>query len=358
MKQLLELLRRKAPKSSSAMPQYYRRALTTSEFVLIVYFVMVAALFSWINHRLEWFPLLAAACMAGCRYAIGRANSRKAVYAFELVIILWCAWNTRNVGWGCGTQHLLIPMLMFCFFNVYEPTGLKLLGFLLTVGYRIALFGHTLENDPVFTLSNTLTIIYQTLNTVVLFDILAISFITFSSSIQENERQLLLNNQELHKEAGTDPLTQLPNRRAIMDVIEDYLKKNPSEPFSVAIADIDFFKKVNDTYGHNCGDYTLKELSRLFLSAAEGKYQVCRWGGEEFCFFLPGMNLDQAGTEMQELNLRVKRMPLHFDTIDYTITITIGVEENDYHSSMLEILDRADRKLYMGKVRGRDQVVI
>ena len=141
-------------------------------------------------------------------------------------------------------------------------------------------------------------------------------------------------------------------------MIEAYRKNNPESQFGIAIADIDFFKKVNDTYGHNCGDFTLKELSRLFLERAAGKYTVCRWGGEEFCFFLPDLNLDQAGAVMQDVHAAVRKMPLHFADIDYAITITIGVEEYDFKSTTDVVLDRADRKLYMGKVHGRDQVVI
>lgn len=119
-----------------------------------------------------------------------------------------------------------------------------------------------------------------------------------------------------------------------------------------------FFKHVNDTYGHNCGDYTLKQLAALFMVAAGEKYKVCRWGGEEFCFFLPGMNIDDARREMQDLNIAVRRQRLHYGDIEYAVTITIGVEENDYQSTMEEILHQADRKLYMGKVGGRDQVVV
>ena len=358
MKQLMAFLRKKVPKAGIETPLYFRRALATTDVVLAIYFLLVFVLLTWANQKLEWMPLFLCAAMVGCRLLIGRVNSRVSFYAFELVIVYWCAWHTQTIGWTYGAQHLLIPMLMLCFFNIYEPQWMKLLTFLIVVAYRMALFAYSLEHPASYELSKTAVILYQTLNSLTLFNVLGVGFILFSSSIQENERQLLLNNQELHKEAGTDPLTQLPNRRAILDVIEAFLKTSPHEPFGVAIADIDFFKRINDTYGHNCGDYTLKELSSLFLAQAESKYTVCRWGGEEFCFFMPGMNLDEAGAMMHDLNYAVKKMPLHFGDVDYSITITIGVEENDFHSTMEEILDRADRKLYMGKVHGRDQVVI
>ena len=358
MNHILELLRKKVPKSGTDMPQYYRRALGTTEVVLVVYFLLAAVMFYWINHRLEWVPVLMGVGMLGCRYSIGRINTRLSVYLFDALILVWCGWNTHFVGWHYGAQHLLIPMLMLCFFNIYEPPVLKLVTFMLVVFYRMALFSYSLSHSGVYTMDRTMVILYQLLNSLTLFDILAIGFITFSTSIQESERQLIINNQALHKEAGTDPLTQLPNRRSMLDAVEGFMQGNPDQPFSVAIADIDFFKNVNDTYGHQCGDYTLQELARLFMERAGNRYAVCRWGGEEFCFFLPGKNLDQAGNVMFDLNQAVRKMPLHFGDIDFSITITVGVEECDYKSSLEEIFDRADQKLYRGKLSGRNQVVV
>ena len=358
MQQFLELLHKKVPKSSKDMPKYYKSALATSEVVLIVYFILVTVLFSWVNRRPEWVPALMCTGMVLCRLSIGRVNSRASVYAFEALIVIWCAWHTHTVGWNYGAQHLLIPMLMLCFFNIYEPPWLKLTCFILVVIYRTCLFIYSLNHPGLYELSRPMVILYQLLNSLTLFDILAINFISFSSNIQERERQLVINNQALHREAGTDPLTQLPNRRAMLDTMDAFMASNPDAPFCVAIADIDFFKKVNDTYGHNCGDYTLKELAALFMANAGTDYSVCRWGGEEFCFFMPGLNLDTAGVIMTNLGNAVRKMPLHFGDVDFSITITIGVEEYDFQSTTDVILDGADRKLYMGKVQGRDRVVI
>lgn len=143
----------------------------------------------------------------------------------------------------------------------------------------------------------------------------------------------------------------------MLDSLNDFVAANPALPYSVAIADIDFFKKVNDTYGHPCGDATLKALAGLFMER-DAKYTVCRWGGEEFCFFLPGLNLDEAGVILHDLCNAVRKLPLRFGDAAFSITITIGVEENDFQSPPDVILEKADRKLYMGKVNGRDQVVI
>ena len=73
---------------------------------------------------------------------------------------------------------------------------------------------------------------------------------------------------------------------------------------------------------------------------------------------MPGMNLDEAGVVMHDLCIAVRKMPLSFEGVDFSITITIGVSENDFHSPMDAILEEADRKLYIGKNSGRDQVVL
>ena len=358
MNYLHEFLRQEVPKSGKTMPAYYRRALFISEVILAAYFLVSVVLLRFAAGQWLWLPAVVLATTVACLLCIDHLGPRLNLLLYAAIIWVWLAWFVHRYGWGVGSPNILAPILSLAFFNIYEPPLGKIGYFLALVVFRVALFAYTLRHPVLGTLEHPVNLIFQVVNSVVPLLILAVNYVLFSSSIQASERLLTINNQELHKEAGTDPLTGLPNRRALLDVIEVYRRNNPQEQFGIAIADIDFFKKVNDTYGHNCGDYTLKELSRLFLEQSAGKYTVCRWGGEEFCFFLPGLNLDQAGAVMQDVHAAVRKMPLRFGEIDYSITITIGVEEYDFRSTTEAILDRADRKLYMGKVHGRDQVVI
>lgn len=355
---LKDFLHQEVPKSGSAMPAYYRKALFISEVILAVYFLANAALLIVTTGAWHWPPVGILAGTVLCLLNIDHMNARINQFCFATVIGVWLTWFVYRFGWSAGSPNILVPILPLVFFNIFEPPVSKLVYFVGLVTFRIVLFAWSLNHAPIEALDTVDNLILQILNSVVPLLILTVDFILFSSSIQASERALTINNQALHKEAGTDPLTCLQNRRALLDEIEQFLRENPQEQFSVAIADIDFFKKVNDTYGHSCGDYTLKELAALFMEIGGEKYKICRWGGEEFCFFLPGMNIDEAGREMNDLNIAVRRKKLHFGEIEYSITITIGVEENDFNSTLEQILDRADRKLYMGKVGGRNQVVI
>ena len=358
MKFFLDFLHQKVPRDRGDIPPYYRRALTASEILQAVYFLVCFFLYPLICRQWEWIPVLFIAATGGCLWAVKRAKVRTNLIMYALVCCGWVFWNVQHFGWSSGVQHFLTLMLVFVFFNVYDTPLCKIIWFVLILGFRILLFSISQQVPAMYKMEADANTIYQTVNTVAFFLMLACMCVIFSTSIQDTERQLRLKNQSLHKEAGTDPLTGLPNRRAMIEQIEQHYKQNGDQPFCVAIADLDFFKRVNDTYGHNCGDYTLTALTKLFMDQAMGRYTVCRWGGEEFCFFLPGMNLDEAGVLMNDLCFAVEKMKLEYEEHEFSITITIGVEEYDFASPLEELLDAADEKLYMGKQAGRNRVVI
>ena len=358
MKFLRDFLKQRVPRTGTEMPAYYRGALVASEWLIEAYFVLSFFLFARFCGTWEIVPVVFVAVIALSLIDMPALGPRVSLGMYAVITIAWCAWYVYKLGWDCGVQHFITPLLVLLFFNIFDPPWLKISGFAVLLVFRLLLFAFARSLPPRNPLETHELVVLQLVNSVTMFGMLAIICIHFSTNIQDAERQLRIDNQELHKEAGTDPLTQLPNRRSLMNAIRTHIQESPQEGFCVAIADIDFFKRINDTYGHSCGDYTLQQLSNRFREAAGTDYRVCRWGGEEFCFFMPGKNLDQAGQEMTDLNVAVSRMPLSFDGVDFSITITIGVEEYDFHSPIDEIIERADRKLYMGKETGRNKVVM
>ena len=184
---------------------------------------------------------------------------------------------------------------------------------------------------------------------------------SFASKFARTEYKLYQYNLQLKKLAGSDPLTGLMNRRNMLDIIGELLPKmaRGDEMLSVAIGDIDFFKKVNDSRGHDCGDYVLTELSKLFESFMEtdNKGYVARWGGEEFLFVFTSGNGDNAFVELEDLRNRVEKMVLEFAGHEFKITMTFGLEEHTVDWDIDETIKRADEKLYIGKESGRNKVV-
>lgn len=357
MKFLHDFFHQEVPKGSGDTLMYYQQSLIVNEQLLLIYFVLSSLLLSLALHRFFPVPVVILAVLLVKHLAKKSLPVRINLLLHALIIVSWCAWYNFCFGWGYGGQHLLICIVLMTFFSLYEPPIIKIVYFLSVLAIRMLIFGYTSSHAPLYVLPEFASFLSQLLNSVTLFLILACCCIIYSSNLQETERQLLLHNEQLQLQAETDPLTKLYNRRALMAEMQRFVHAHPEAMFCIAIADIDFFKRVNDTYGHNCGDYTLQSLAALFTELSQSRYIVSRWGGEEFCFFFPNLNIDEAGGLVNDICIAVRKMQLDYEGHRFSITLTAGVEENDYHSPLSELLESADRKLYRGKDNGRDQIV-
>jgi len=157
-----------------------------------------------------------------------------------------------------------------------------------------------------------------------------------------------------------DPLTHLPNRREALNKIEfeqNRLNRNQSS-LCVILCDIDFFKKINDRYGHDAGDFVLVELSKLFLTIIRKQDLVARWGGEEFLFLLP--DTDKAGAQIftKKLHEVLSSHYFEFQNKSLQITVSMGVSEVTSQQDIEQNITLADENLYKAKHSGRNQTVI
>ena len=357
MKVFLNFLRQQVPKSGGEVPYYYQQSIRINDVMLAVYFFLSFLLISWETRRFLWLPVLFLAFLLLKLYFQKSLSVRLSLLAYMLLVFAWCWWYVVSFGWSQGGQHILTVLILLVFFCLYEPPLMKLAYFFAIFAMRMYLFSYGTSHAAQIPLGSFSCFLLQMLNTSAMFLILAGCCIIYSSNLQETERQLLLRNQQLKVQAETDPLTKLINRRGFLSLMNQYVQQNPQAMYCVAIADIDFFKRINDTYGHNCGDYTLQKLASLFMERAADKYFVSRWGGEEFCFFFPNVNIDEAGQTVMDLLIEVRRMELEYEGNRFSITLTAGVEENDYRSPLSELIESADRKLYQGKQNGRNQIV-
>ena len=176
-------------------------------------------------------------------------------------------------------------------------------------------------------------------------------------SLKEAMELLAENNEFLRELSTTDVLTRLSNRRHLIMSLKDkiYDAERYSTPLCVILFDIDHFKKVNDTYGHLCGDEVLKKISTVFLQSMRASDIAGRYGGEEFLLVLPNTSLEKGIQVAKTLNERIKE--LTFDSIpDAKITISGGVCEYNKEIKYEHLLSRVDDLLYVAKNNGRDRV--
>ena len=155
-----------------------------------------------------------------------------------------------------------------------------------------------------------------------------------------------------------DSLTDLYNRRYcnqnLKNISEQYIKTG--EPYTLAIADIDFFKKVNDTYGHTAGDEVLVSVAQIMKKSMAGKGFAARWGGEEFLLVYTGCDMETTLTYLEMLVEAIREMRVEYDDKAIKITISIGVATGN-GDSVDKVLCTADNRLYHAKKEGRDRVV-
>lgn len=157
-----------------------------------------------------------------------------------------------------------------------------------------------------------------------------------------------------------DTLTELNNRR----FADKHLKQTQTNAntygnhFVVAIGDIDFFKSVNDTYGHDCGDVVLKRAATILKNHMIGKGFVARWGGEEFLLLYDNFELNAAHAETEQLLQEIRGMAVDYEGQTIRITMTFGLAEGGVNTNIRTLLQTADAKLYEGKESGRNRIVI
>ncbi len=155
-----------------------------------------------------------------------------------------------------------------------------------------------------------------------------------------------------------DSLTDLYNRRYCNQNLKSIAKQceKTGEPYTVAIADIDFFKKVNDTYGHAAGDEVLVSVAQIMKKSMAGKGFAARWGGEEFLLVYTNSDMETALNNLELLAEAIREMCVEYDNEPIRVTVSIGVAAGD-SDSVDRVLCAADDRLYHAKKSGRDRVV-
>ncbi len=286
-------------------------------------------------------------------------ETRIALNYAEFTTIIWIILYIYLLGWDCGVQHFLFVLLAFICVTSHRGAIYKGIIAASLCIFRIILYAWCKLNIPVMVLETSAGVAYQIINTIAIFGELTMIMIFFSQDSIAMEKKLMDYNEEVRYMASVDPLTKLYNRRAIMGYINDLTNEKRSEKkwFSIAIGDIDFFKKVNDTYGHDAGDEVLKMIADILAVTMEGKGRAARWGGEEFLLIFENANGDEAFIELENLRMKLQRKKIKYGDKDISITMTFGVEEYDFGRDVEMTINSADKKLYMGKSSGRNKVV-
>ena len=178
--------------------------------------------------------------------------------------------------------------------------------------------------------------------------------------ISDRYQQMMRDLNLALKEASIrDPLTGLPNRRMLLERLreENERSQRHGQSYVLAMLDVDFFKQVNDTWGHDSGDRVLVEIARAMESELR-EYDLCgRWGGEEFLLLLPQTRLQDAGPVLERVRDSVRTLAVRVGTEALSVTASVGVTEHRIGETYSQTVNRADAALLDAKRSGRDKCV-
>lgn len=180
------------------------------------------------------------------------------------------------------------------------------------------------------------------------------------AAVEAHSEQMSEQLRQERSKALTDLLTDLPNRQAWEERLE--LEYNRwlryGHPLSIAVLDVDYFKKVNDSYGHKAGDRVLQLVARALRERFRSTDFIARYGGEEFVVLLPDTSLEDACRVLNEVREHIATLPFHFRTEPVSVSFSSGVTQFADDEGLEDAFERADRALYEAKAGGRNRVVV
>ncbi len=274
------------------------------------------------------------------------------IYVTLLLILYYVVVSSYFVGYE-KDAIIIIPVLIMSLYNIYELNRKHLLSMTLLVFFAYSILIYFRYNvDSIY--KGKLMFI-DIVNVAFAFSAGLFSIYTnklFYYYVKTIDAQKI---EFLSKEANTDYLTGLWNRRYI---ISEFKEKNIVGSYYIAIADIDYFKKINDTYGHDAGDYILQKVAKIFVDKLDGTSIVCRWGGEEFLIILQEDNRSMVLEQLEDLRSFIESKVFRFQGKDIKLTVSFGAQQFTEHYGFDDTVHYADEALYFSKNNGRNQVTL
>ena len=274
--------------------------------------------------------------------------------------------TTLSVGFNAGFSAYLLGCVAACFYLTFVIESFQkreLIPVLMSLFFTACyIFNYIIMKfvDPLYPLKNDFWYdIFNLLNFGLSFIIIIAFNILFLWEIKARNTLLSNKNEQLDEMAHKDPLTRLYNRRSMSEYLTRALEnlKNNGKRFCLILCDIDDFKHVNDSYGHDAGDAVLVDVSNIISSSTSDNDIVCRWGGEEILILI-NSPIETATITAERIRKRLEDNVTHFADLNIKVTMTFGISESIPGYRIEQLIQQADEKLYSGKKNGKNQVVV
>lgn len=287
------------------------------------------------------------------------------VFVFLIVeIMVHSVFATILIGWNPGFMIYTITLIPICFYISFTLDEIKkdlkvslYTSFAISVIY-MTMIVVTRHCEPMSRINDKVEEVFFYLNNIIALAFLLYFAVLYVLEMRNMQRNLRVENVELEEQANYDKLTHLLNRNSMSKYFNDIIEFSEIEDknFCILMADIDDFKHVNDTYGHDCGDEVLKKIAAIITNDVRQGDLVFRWGGEEILVLIRA-DIKVATNVAHRICNHVATSITKYEDKDIRVTITIGVAAFMKGMTADELVKQADVKLYYGKTHGKDQVV-
>ena len=307
--------------------------------------------FAWLGLPLmAAFNVFSVAAWIAARVANQRRHPGAAVLFLFVEVVSHAIVACHLLGWNSGFHYYLIPIVPFLMFHDRVSTRTAIVGSVVVTATYLVLRAATIDVVPTSIPAAALRAVdYGNIAVpLVALGVISVYFRFASIEIERHMESL----------AMTDALTKLPNRRRMRELLEAERVRcaRDGHPFGVVLGDIDSFKLINDTRGHDCGDHVLGEVAGALRGVLRAQDAIARWGGEEFLFLLPDTDLHGAGVVAEKLRGALEAAAISFAGRHVPVAMTFGVAVCTRGATVQDAIARADRALYTGKQRGKNQV--
>jgi diguanylate cyclase (GGDEF)-like protein len=332
-------------------PQFWLVAMRSCVFAAIIDVALFVIFYLLESPLLAWINVASIAMYIGAYYAFKHRKGLLGAGLFWAEVLIHAGVGIIAIGWESGFYYyLLIFIPVLC---LTTSPRKAIAGLLMLWGYYVSLLLLMWSIEPVQPISETaLRWVYGFNLSVVfaLFGYLAFYYLGVITRAQKKLRQY----------AATDSLTGLFNRRYMTELTEKEisLSERSKRPLSFLLLDIDHFKSINDTYGHDVGDIVLKGVADVLEQQLRKQDLVARWGGEEFLVALPDTNLDKACASGERIRDAV--MDADWQTITgkpINLTVSIGASQLREDEGLNAGVSRSDEAMYRSKASGRNTVL-
>ena len=332
------------------------------DIILLLGHIIYLALFRWLGvYQMVYYNYFSVTFYAVMYILLRCKKIGKTPFTYLVLaeIIIHACLGAYYIGWVAGFTQIMLCIIPIPFFITPNrkaiPYALSSLDVVMFIIMRIIMTSRVV---PYSFSTHKVNIVYI-YNTVCSFVIIIYVSSIYIFTNEHNKREAQAQNEKLQKLATIDPLTQLFNRRAMMDFIKmiESNCRRTGNGYSLCLGDIDDFKQVNDTYGHDVGDKVLRSVSDVIAQNVPSEGYVCRWGGEEILFVVPNIDTESCEKIAKNICQKIHKCTFEENSQKFNVSMTFGVYSVTSDENYDEGISKVDKLLYKGKSQGKNCVV-